>query len=749
MSFNRNYYKSKSDTSSVYSDASDRTYNTSRSDQSKSSPRQFVSQEKIKYTKNSQGDWRNASGKSSSANSPNWRTNSKVNSETSSFYSETTGTTSVSNASKTTGSSQKKFPPIQSQIKDWASTEGSDEDKITEYNLKCTIFDNPNFQRTNFINFTGYLSKYRRLNLLEWYLNNKIPSLIESMIEEEEKKNKEESVQKNISMTYVPDKKANFVRESLKAYSPINQAIWPTKDTIYTSQVITEIKGIINLLASHNFSYISRKQRKDGSEYEESVIDALYDEENPIPLEFKNEIFDYLMFEFDNENFWIHPYNSKVNKICKNLTEIDKKVVDLIYMVGMRCTKTIVKRQFCDLVGSKSAITIDENSLNNLHLNIFELWLNPPPFSQSIYSRFYEDKRSNLESKPLEIADYIVTNGKQTVDKLISKLEYDPDLSKSDLITIKSKDKSSHFKNFFFLLGMLYSRGFYKQRIINLIDSILDESDGPSLVMTSIIHFLLGGRIDLNGMDLELREFFAKFFGNIYNLEKKKGIDGFGIFDANLIFRFLNYKGNPHTIYCNLLIPEVQIKYTGKTSPVIKFKPIADDYVLESKSTIQKRIEDLNSKPIIDTEIAELENIIEQMILDDLELVDAVESEFDEFDFDEVSDMIKPNELLVEIFVRFIDYGELDDANDFINRKLTDLAKTDLNQELVIAIISSLNLRQKPNHIQRIKDFIGQTSTPQSLIQIINEVMNTQSIIQSFKNDHDFPNIEKIVRQIM
>ncbi len=739
MSYARNHYKSKSDTSSVHSDMSDRTFNTGRSDQSQGTPRHVKSQ----------GNWRNASGKSSSADSPNWRTNSKANSETSSFYSETTGITSVSNTSKKTGSSQKKFPPIQSQIKDWASSEGSDEDKIIEYNLNKSIFDNPKFQRTNFINFTGYLSKYRRLNLLEWYLNNKIPSLITSMIEEEEKKNKEESIEKNLSMSYISDKKANFVRESLKSYSPINLAIWPTKDTIYTPQVITEIKSIINLLASNNFGYISRKQRKDGSEYEESVIDALYDEDNPIPLQFKNEIFDYLMFEFDNEFFWIHPYNTKVNKICKKLTDVDKKVVDLIYMVGMRCTETIVKRQFCDLVGSKSAITIDENAQNNLHLNIFELWLGPPPFSQSVYSRFYEDKRTNLESKPLEIANYIVTNGKQIVDKLISKLEYNPDLSESDIITIRSKDKSSHFKNFFFLLGMLYSRGFYKQRIIDLIDSVLDESDGPSLVMTSIIHFLLGGRIDLNGMDFALREFFAKFFGKIYNLEKKKGIDGFGIFDANLIFRFLNYKGNPNTIYCNLLIPEVQIKYTEKANPVIKFIPIADDYVVGSKSTNQEPIEDLKASQVVDTEIAELENIIEQMVLDDLESDDLVESEFDEFDFEEVSNMIQPNEELVEIFVRFIDHGELDDAIDFINRKLTDVSKTDLNQELVIAIISSLNLRQKPNHIQRIKDFISQASSPQSLLDIITEVMNTESIVQSFKNDHDFPNVEKIVRQIM
>ncbi len=91
----------------------------------------------------------------------------------------------------------------------------------------------------------------------------------------------------------------------------------------------------------------------------------------------------------------------------------------------------------------------------------------------------------------------------------------------------------------------------------------------------------------------------------------------------------------------------------------------------------------------------------------------------------------------------------MDDAIDFINRKLTDVSKTDLNQELVIAIISSLNLRQKPNHIQRIKDFISQASSPQSLLDIITEVMNTESIVQSFKNDHDFPNVEKIVRQIM
>lgn len=732
--------KSKSDSFSIYSDISDQSFGTPRS---------------VRYspinTKNGKTEWINASGKISPSDSWSWRSKSRLNSETSSFYSEKTEITLASNTSRTTGSSQKKYPSIQSQIKDWASSDGSDEDKISEYSLKSTIFDNPKFQRTNFINFAGYLSKYRRLNLLEWYLNNKIPSLIASMIEEEEKKNKEESIPKNTNISYISDKNANFVRDSLKAYSPINQAIWPTKDTVYTPQVISDIKSIISLLASHNFSYISKKQRKDGSEYEESVIDALYDEDNPIPIEFKNEIFDFLMYEFDNDDFWIHPFKVKVNKICKKLTDIDKKTIDLIYMIGMRCTKTAVEDNFRGLVSSEKAVEIKGDSLNNLRMNIFELWLSPPPISQSIYSRFYSDPRTKLETKPLNIADYIVSDGKRVVDERVSKLEYDPKLTESDLVTFKSKEKTSHYKNYFLLLGMLYSRGFYKSKIIELIDSILDEKDGPFLVMTSIIHFLLGGRIDLNTMDLQARNFFAKFIKTIYNFETKKGINDFGIFESNLVFRFLNYKGDPKIIWNNLLIPEIQIKYTGKVTPIIKFISSADDYTntqekIQDQSKIQNEIKGLKTILSTNNEIQELEAVFDQMTIDDLESDD--EFEDDEIEF-EINDMIEPNEELVEAFVRFADFGEQEDAIDFINRKLTKLSKTEPNQELIIAIISSLNLRQKPNHIEKIKNFINQTTSPESFLITISEVMNTQSIVQSFKNDHDFPNIEKIVRQII
>jgi hypothetical protein len=228
-----------------------------------------------------------------------------------------------------------KNESIANQIKKWASSSNSDEQLIEEYKLKAPIFDNPNEQRENFIHFTGYLAKYNKANLLEWYLNNKFVLLVNS-IKQENFVNKVElfeststtdlcelsqsSVKEDANLNYSTKSSpgCKIIRDNLKSYSPMNYAIWPDSKIAYNQSTISNIKSIIKLFVFHGFGFISSKKRKDGSTYQESIIDALYDIDNPIPIEYKNDIFDYLMYELDMEiddydirsNYWVETFKT-------------------------------------------------------------------------------------------------------------------------------------------------------------------------------------------------------------------------------------------------------------------------------------------------------------------------------------------------------------------------------------------------------------------------------------------------------
>lgn len=686
---------------------------------------------------------------------PNWRA-SPV-SDISSVSSVSSGlSTSTSNSRSPVAFKRK---PISEQIEEWAKSPNTDDQLIEEYKLKSSIFDSPNpkFQKDNFTNFINNLSRYRRVNLLKWYLGNKIPELIESMKKEfDEKKNDIEITvdeRKKNSFETEETLRKRFIKNLLTAYSPLNLVLYP-KDNVFTIQTYNEIITIINILVEYGFGFISSKIRKDKSEYQETLFEALYYERNPIPIEFKNMIFDYFMYEFDNDNFWIDPYKYITNKICKFNT-MKSELKELIYFLGIRCTNSVVLYQYNNLL--TETISIDESAFDSMSYNIIKMWLNEQSFPNSIYNRYYQDDRSGISFKPEQIVNLIISNGPSIIKSRLAIYEYN-DYDDADLTTIKSKDRSGHYRNYLFLLGMFYSMGYYQTEILKILDSILCEVNGEDFMMLIFTHFILGGKIDINEMDIELRQFVAKFINKIYDVKTGKKILGFALFDTILTIKLLKLKGNLTEFYKNLANPEAIIKYTCKASPIVRLGPVQPPKSSSQSITNNKPIPSLGTTSCSnifedsDDELDELVKGIEkkEFNIDDLDEDQEEKKEenddlswLDEFEDKEI---FQPDSELVNAFTRYVEHAELEDGIEYINKKLS---KYVINEQMAIAIIMTMYSRQKPFHITMLKRFINQTQSPDNLVSLISQVMSDKKIVDSIKNDHEFIQVEKYVNMLI
>lgn len=750
-SFNRNQNLS----GDAYSQRSSRTGQYSQSGQSGYRQNTYGGQDG--YSPRTQG-FNRVSCLSTGSNSPSWRAGSV--SDNSSVSSASTGLSTSTVNSKNQAVPKRKS--VSEQIEDWARSPNTDDQLIEEYKLKATIFDSPNpkFQRDNFTNFINNLSRYRRVNLLRWYLGNKIPELIESMKKEYEEKKEVNgvTVEEIIKNSFDSEEslRKRFVKNSLRAYSPLNLVIYP-KDKVITTQIYQEIITVINILVDYGFGFISRKMRKDKSEYEETLFEALYYEKNPIPLEYQHMIFDYFMYEFDNENFWIDSFKSVTNRIGK-FDSTKSEFKELIYFLGMRCTNSIVLDQFNSLL--REQICIDEHAFSSLSVNIIQYWINQQSFPNSIYNRYYQDARSEIASKPEQIIGVIVSNGVSIIESKLRSYEY-RDYDEADLSTIKSKDRSGHFRNFLFVLGMFYSMGYYQTEILQILDSILCGNDGENFMMLIFTHFILGGKIDMNSMDIGLRRFVAKFINKVYDVKTGKKITGFSLFDTILTIKLLKLKGNSTEFFKNLTNPDIVIKYTCKASPFITLSPVQSPKSTSESTAINKTSPSLGNNSygkLLEDSDDELEELVKEVQRTDFNFDDLDDEEEqvkeDEDDLswlDEFEDvqMVQPDSELVNSFTCFVENSEPEDGIEYINEKLNKLSKYVLNEQMAIAIIMTLYSRQKPYHIMMLKKFISQTQSPDVLVSVINQLMSEKKIVDSIKNDHDFPQVEKYVKILL
>ncbi len=719
------------------------------------------------FSKRNQSYGPKVSSVNTGANTSSWRagTRSGSVSDTSSISSVSSGA-SMSTVNSTSPSGPRR-KTVSEQIEEWVKSPNTDEQLIEEYKLKESIFDSPNskYQRDNFTNFVNNLSRYRRINLLKWYLGNKIPELIESIKKDlEEKKGEditEESIENKFDTTDTIENR--FLKNFLKASSPLNLVIY-TKDNVFTSQTFEEIITIINILVDYGFGFISRKMRKDKTEYEETLFEALYYEKNPIPIEYKHMIFDYFMYEFDNENFWMDSYKSISNRIGGKFENVKSESKELIYFLGMKCTNTIVIEQFNSLLDR--TISIDESAFETRSINIIQFWLGEQSFPNSIYNRYYQDERSGISTKAEQIVNLIITNGISIIEKKLSSYRYG-NMDDADLIAFKAREKSGHYKNYLFVLGMFYSMGYYQTDILKILDSVLCGEDGDDFMMLVFTHFILGGKIDMNSMDSGLRQFVAKFINKIYNVTTGKKIQGFILFDTILTIKLLKLKGNSTEFFKNLANPDKVIKYTCKANPIITL--IQTRPPLTSTIPIIQQVENFDDELVV--RINQLKTSNDDFNLDDFNLgdfnlddfdkkeetVDTVEIEENKEDDEDLSwldefeevQMVEPDSELVDAFTRFVEHTELEDGIDYINNKLTKLSKFVLNEQMVIAIIMTLYSRQKPFHVMMLKKFISQTQSPDTLVSAINQLMSDKKIVDSIKNDHEFPQVEKYVGMLL
>ncbi len=623
-----------------------------------------------------------------------------------------------------------------SQIRTWAGTKCSLDEMIRSYeertgndSFESIVFEK---QQKYFEDIVTYLAKFRRNDVLNWYFNSKIPELIEKLNLIKSQRNQTafsfESTgsdalteTSSIASAFNSDvydfeniKNYTFKPNSTSmSYSPINHALWSDKPEV-SEEKLFKMKDTVNLLVNYGFDFeVSKIIDNNGVktiEYE-NPIKAITNSTNMLPEAVRNELYDFIMYEIDNRKFWMNH--------CKKILNANGLIVDrckdLVYMFGIHNTEDIVEDRFKLLIDSR-IIPLSRNFIeSNPCLKCFEIWTSStPPVSESIFNRYYQNPRSNVAENPNRVVQIILTNGETYIAQYLSKRDADED---SECRT------NTCYKALLLILGIFYSKGFYQSDILEKLKSIMVSK--PNIFNDSFVHFLLGGRINLNQMSIELRDIVSTVASSVI------GTKYYSMFNFNMMDYIQQYIGKKiyslPALFSNLVDPRIEYKYTEKMiqdGSIHHSERHWDDEEPRQEIKVQRPI-----KPIYQKKVATSSNSTPRTVLkakqvssNKFKLLDVDDEEEKTNQASQISQVSQASQTNPAEMCTILSVDDINEDSDLviimksvssggsiedITYSLEKKNKQEVNQLMGLAIIATVMERSGTDSIQRIKNFVS------------------------------------------
>lgn len=401
-----------------------------------------------KYSKSSSSSSQTFSGSFSNQFGEKRQSNGKFTKETS--FSQGTSLSSEEIARKT-----------ESAIKWWARQSFSLVEMMEKFNPS---WNNPKFIGVNASNIIYNLAKNSRVDILS------------------------EIIKKDPEYY----KKASFE----KGFMPLNVAIWNKNGSC--SAIINTLHI---LLTKYNFKIFKTANNIKDEFKNETVFGALLSEENPLSVQDRKTIYDWLINL--PEEFYLSSLQDYMNKVSdNNMSKFQTKMM----FITLKCqlAPTLIFRQALSIKTPQIAYN--------------------PLFSTLVKSVFAEKQNPN----DTEFDDFfsgidIVSCRNEIVLRIISSItqwiedDYQNMLKKDDSI-----DKETHimysYRNCFAFLGESYAAGICKREILEYILSMVTSQDvfTKSWISRAFVHFLIQSKFNLRTNLENEQEFLSISINCIY-----------------------------------------------------------------------------------------------------------------------------------------------------------------------------------------------------------------------------------------
>jgi hypothetical protein len=439
------------------------------------------------------------------------------------------------------------------KIRNWSKLNDSLNNMILKYNYMKKLIESKEYFSKNKQIIIENLAKYRRYDVLEYLrINNNYTKKIYG-----ENNN----------------------------YNAINSLFWYNTEeraAEINDNIIKDIKLTFNELINYNFTFYSKIEIKKKL-INETFLKTLVDPENKMSSEYKDILYDYIMFEYDNEIFWNNLIKNILNKLVS--TNFFKQ---LAYTLMLKFNEFFITELFKQLIDYKvpSKFTeIDKFSVN-IYLDI--IFSEVPPVyicennncELSEFDKFYS--RYDLGSYPYKNLNIILKIYNKIIEDKIIKQK---NLGNNDIDELVSKMNCMYN----YILGYAYQKNIQKDKILEILEKKLNNK--PDLEIFGMKGFLFGSKLSFDNMDLSESIFVSNFINRFNNTSNIKPI-------LYYICEYLNQKELSSEFIENLLNPNIIYKRVSSPTSITDiefFNTIDDSYNELPKINNEFKLPEINN----------------------------------------------------------------------------------------------------------------------------------------------------------
>ena len=348
---------------------------------------------------------------------------------------------------------------VRYQIKMWSCFNLNTTDMILIYSHFKNKWLLPNYIITNKTNIIKDLSKNYRYDILDELIK--------------------------IDTNYIID-----LVELKKGFTPLHCAVW-TDNKNFNVSIEIIIKTIDILLTKYKiriFTTCNFDETDKLKDYKnETILGAIYEQNNVMPIEIKNQIYDYLT-QYPKYELFITEFQHYINKLTENLEQkIKNKFLFILMEYKEHSIKLIFSNLFKITLNLKIEISHKIKLLVNLMLsdkNDFDIELN----------RYFAVKNIDFSVFKQQIIDYCICNCDLYV--------------KNELTDNENVDK--YYFIVFSIFGIMYK--YSKKNIYNKIKSYKNEI----WYFKAVLYFIVYSDVDLNNLCNYEKKFVSNLIKNNY-----------------------------------------------------------------------------------------------------------------------------------------------------------------------------------------------------------------------------------------
>jgi len=281
-------------------------------------------------------------------------------------------------------------------------------------------------------------------------------------------------------------------------FTPLHSAVWQNATNI------DDIKQTLDILINdYKFRILIPCQNNDNNKFVnhkyETILGAIYNEENKLPIEIKNEIYNFIINK-THSSWYVNDFQLYINKLNDTIFNIFlNKILFIMNQYFNKAIFILFKNLMCVRMSNKLEIHPKIEMLA-------QLVISKPNSVDNELNQYFTDSDNNINLLENKIIDHIIENDEIWINKEISLLSE---------ITNAETYAEINYKNLFSFYGSLYKKSNNKNKILDKIISFTVKN--IKNVNKYIVYFILYSNIDLKNMNDFEKMFISNCITNYYD----------------------------------------------------------------------------------------------------------------------------------------------------------------------------------------------------------------------------------------